>query len=109
MDFLLIIGGLFVVAVLVFVFIYNGLVSLRQRVDNAWAQIDVQLTNAQVIALGTDTGTPQTLVAAPGANKAIIVHHGHAGAPLFPQHLLHPSSNRYMLESPRPSKFQESQ
>jgi len=31
-------------AVLLFVFAYNGLVSLRARVDNAWAQIDVQLT-----------------------------------------------------------------
>ncbi len=44
MDPLLILGGLIVLAVLVLVFIYNGLVSLRARVENAWAQIDVQLT-----------------------------------------------------------------
>ena len=37
--FLLIIGGLFVIAV----GIYNGLVVLRNRVDNAWSQVDVQL------------------------------------------------------------------
>ncbi|VVB56932.1 LemA family protein [uncultured archaeon] len=43
-DPLLILGGLIVLAVLVLVIIYNGLVSLRARVDNAWAQIDVQLT-----------------------------------------------------------------
>ena len=32
-----------VVLVLIFVSIYNGLVKLRNRVDNAWSQIDVQL------------------------------------------------------------------
>lgn len=35
--------GLFVFIVLVFIFIYNELVSLRARIDNAWSQIDVQL------------------------------------------------------------------
>lgn len=33
-----------VAVVLFFVLLYNNLVSLRARVDNAWAQIDVQLT-----------------------------------------------------------------
>lgn len=44
MDPMLIVFGLIVLAVIVLVFIFNGLVSLRARVDNAWAQIDVQLT-----------------------------------------------------------------
>lgn len=35
--------GVLVVLVLWFVSIYNGLVQLRNYVDNAWAQIDVQL------------------------------------------------------------------
>jgi len=35
--------GLVVLAVLVFVGLYNGLVKLRMQVKNAWAQIDVQL------------------------------------------------------------------
>ncbi|MCL6089290.1 MAG: LemA family protein [Candidatus Marsarchaeota archaeon] len=43
-DPVLIVGGLIVLVVIVLVFIFNGLVSLRARVDNAWAQIDVQLT-----------------------------------------------------------------
>ena len=37
--FLIIIGGLAVIAV----GMYNSLISLRNRVDNAWAQVDVQL------------------------------------------------------------------
>jgi LemA protein len=37
-------GGLIILAVLAFVvMIYNRLITLRNRVDNAWAQIDVQL------------------------------------------------------------------
>ena len=39
---ILVLGMLFILA-LAFVFIYNGLVTLRGRVKNAWAQIDVQL------------------------------------------------------------------
>ena len=35
--------GLLVVAVIVVVMMFNGLVQLRNRVENAWAQIDVQL------------------------------------------------------------------
>ena len=35
--------GIVVVLVLWFVFIFNGLVRLRNQVKNAWAQIDVQL------------------------------------------------------------------
>ncbi len=35
--------GLVVLAAIIYVFLYNGLVSSRNRVDNAWAQIDVQL------------------------------------------------------------------
>jgi LemA protein len=41
---LLILIGLIVVLGVVFVVLYNGLVSLRNKVEAAWAQIDVQLT-----------------------------------------------------------------
>lgn len=37
--FLIIIGGLFLIAV----GMYNSLIQLRNRCDNAWAQVDVQL------------------------------------------------------------------
>ncbi len=37
--FLIVIGGLF----LIFIGIYNGLITYRNRCDNAWSQIDVQL------------------------------------------------------------------
>ncbi|MFA5107973.1 MAG: LemA family protein [Candidatus Micrarchaeia archaeon] len=40
----LIVLGAIVLVALILMFMYNGLVSLRARVDNAWAQIDVQLT-----------------------------------------------------------------
>ena len=40
---LLIVLGLVVLLVIVLIVMYNGLVQLRNRVDNAWAQIDVQL------------------------------------------------------------------
>lgn len=40
---LFIIIGLIVLAVLIFAGYYNSLISLRNRVDNAWSQIDVQL------------------------------------------------------------------
>ena len=43
MSTLLIILGVAAVLVLWFVSVYNGLVRLRNQVDNAWAQIDVQL------------------------------------------------------------------
>lgn len=35
--------GLVMLAVLFFIFIYNSLITLRTRIDNAWSQIDVQL------------------------------------------------------------------
>jgi len=38
-----IIVGLGVLLVLIFIGLYNGLVRLRNQVDNAWSQIDVQL------------------------------------------------------------------
>ncbi len=41
MEWLII--GVVAAIVLVIVFIYNNLVTLRNRVDNAWSQIDVQL------------------------------------------------------------------
>jgi LemA protein len=44
MLILLIIAAIVVLLVLVDVFIYNRLVKLRNRVEAAWAQIDVQLT-----------------------------------------------------------------
>ncbi len=40
---LLVLGGLIVVIGLWVALTYNGLIRLRQRVNNAWAQIDVQL------------------------------------------------------------------
>ncbi|MFO8011997.1 MAG: LemA family protein [Phycisphaerae bacterium] len=40
---LLLVGGLVVVVGLWFVLTYNGLVKLRNQVQNAWSQIDVQL------------------------------------------------------------------
>jgi LemA protein len=43
---LIFVGALFVlvlVAVIIFIGIYNGLVGLRNRVKNSWSQIDVQL------------------------------------------------------------------
>ena len=43
MPALLIVLGIAAVLVLWFVSVYNGLVRLRNQVDNAWAQIDVQL------------------------------------------------------------------
>ncbi len=44
MEILLIVGLAVVVLAVFFVFMFNGLVSLRARVENAWSQIDVQLT-----------------------------------------------------------------
>ncbi|MEN3271817.1 MAG: LemA protein [Actinomycetota bacterium] len=43
MIVLWIVLGLIVLAVLYLVFLYNGLVRLRNRIEAAWAQIDVQL------------------------------------------------------------------
>jgi len=43
MGGLIIILIIIAVAVIAFVGIYNGLVTLRNRADNAWAQVDVQL------------------------------------------------------------------
>ena len=43
MPALLTVLGIAAVLVLWFVSVYNGLVRLRNQVDNAWAQIDVQL------------------------------------------------------------------
>jgi LemA protein len=40
---IIIIVAIIVIAILVFVVQYNGLVRLRNRIDNAWSQIDVQL------------------------------------------------------------------
>jgi len=39
----LILLGVLALAVLFFIFAYNNLISLRNRIDNAWSQIDVQL------------------------------------------------------------------
>jgi LemA protein len=44
MVVLLIVLGLVVVLGIYLVSLYNGLVKLRNRIENAWAQIDVQLT-----------------------------------------------------------------
>ena len=40
---ILIVVGIIVILGLIFAGMYNGLVKLRNRVENAWAQIDVQL------------------------------------------------------------------
>ena len=40
---LIIILAIVVIAVIVFIVLYNGLVQQRNRIDNAWSQIDVQL------------------------------------------------------------------
>src|SRR5215468_4727107 len=40
---IIIIVAIIVIAVLLFILSYNGLVRLRNRIDNAWSQIDVQL------------------------------------------------------------------
>jgi LemA protein len=40
---LLAVGGIVVLAILFVVGIYNGLIRLRNQVENAWSQIDVQL------------------------------------------------------------------
>ncbi|MHC4496646.1 MAG: LemA family protein, partial [Planctomycetota bacterium] len=40
---LLVIAAVFVVFVLAVIGIYNALIRLRNQVDNAWSQIDVQL------------------------------------------------------------------
>ena len=43
-EWIFIIGGILVVlAILALILVYNGLVVLRNRINNAWAQIDVQL------------------------------------------------------------------
>lgn len=44
MDIMIIILGAIVLVAIMLVLIYNNLISLRARVDNAWSQIDVQLT-----------------------------------------------------------------
>jgi len=41
---ILLILGILLLAVIVFVVLYNGLVALKNKVEAAWAQIDVQLT-----------------------------------------------------------------
>lgn len=41
--FLLAFGALFVVCVIWYYGVYNSLVSLRVRIENAWSQIDIQL------------------------------------------------------------------
>lgn len=43
MTFLLVLLGIFVLLIFYVIGIYNGLIRLRVQVENAWAQIDVQL------------------------------------------------------------------
>ena len=43
MTVALVIIGVVLLLVLIFVGLYNSLVTSRNRVDNAWSQIDVQL------------------------------------------------------------------
>ncbi|MFH1258147.1 MAG: LemA family protein [Candidatus Micrarchaeota archaeon] len=39
----LIVGGVVVIFVIMVILIYNSLITLRNRIENAWSQIDVQL------------------------------------------------------------------
>jgi LemA protein len=39
----IIVGAIVVLLILILIFMYNGLVRTRNRIDNAWSQIDVQL------------------------------------------------------------------
>jgi LemA protein len=39
----IVVGAIVLLIIIVLVFMYNGLVRLRNRIDNAWSQIDVQL------------------------------------------------------------------
>jgi len=43
-EIILLLAVIIGIPLIVFVFLYNGLVTLRARVNNAWSQIDVQLT-----------------------------------------------------------------
>ncbi len=43
MEALIVIGIVVVVLAIIVIALYNNLVQLRNRVDNAWSQIDVQL------------------------------------------------------------------
>lgn len=43
MDITLVIGGIIVILILAVIAIFNGFISKRNRVQDAWAQIDVQL------------------------------------------------------------------
>ncbi|OIO21189.1 hypothetical protein COV61_00300 [Candidatus Micrarchaeota archaeon CG11_big_fil_rev_8_21_14_0_20_47_5] len=43
LDILAIVGIVLLFAILVLIFIYNNLITLKNRIDNSWAQIDVQL------------------------------------------------------------------
>ncbi len=43
MNIYWVVGGLIVLIVLYIWFLYNGLVTLKMRIDEAWSQIDVQL------------------------------------------------------------------
>jgi LemA protein len=40
---LIVVGAIVVLLVIIFIVMYNALVRLRNRIDNAWSQIDVQL------------------------------------------------------------------
>lgn len=43
MTALIVIGVIVAIVVIALIFMYNNLISLRNRVDNAWSQIEVQL------------------------------------------------------------------
>ena len=42
-DLILIIGAVVLIGILFLVLTFNSLITLKNRIDNAWAQIDVQL------------------------------------------------------------------
>jgi len=77
--------ALVVVAVIVFIVMYNGLVRLRNRIDNAWSQIDVQLQrrhdlvpNLVETVKGYAAHERETLDAVINARNSAVQAHGPA-------------------------------
>jgi LemA protein len=81
----IVIIAIIVIAIIVFVVMYNGLVRLRNRIDNAWSQIDVQLQrrhdlipNLVETVKGYAAHERETLDAVVQARNAAVAAHGPA-------------------------------